>query len=103
MEFICGTPLLRELDRAINDFHEGIPVGDRIAIDEVVISACISGVNRYDWSMSELENGKSIKRVNHIYGFNPEPGYYRLKARRYTIIPVPEFQAYELIEILEKI
>lgn len=102
MQFLCGTPFLRELEDARLNYHNGKPVGDRIAIDEVEIAASISGHFSYNWSMWTIEDGKRESRVYHIYGFNPEPGYYRLKARRYTIVPVPQFQDYELIDILEK-
>ena len=103
MQFLCGTPFIRELDEARRNHQEGIPVGDRIAIDEVEISADISGATPYNWSMWTIEEGKKKNRVNHIYGSNPEPSFYRLKARRYTIVPAPQFQDYELIEIVRKI
>ncbi len=114
----CGTPFLNELYRAIENYHKGLPVGDRISVDEVILTVssewkCVGNMITEDGTKDlyaptvDVENGERDIQIlfpDEIKGFLPVRGHsYRIKARRFQVIPAPDYCRYELLEVLSDV
>ncbi len=112
----CGTPFLRELTQAVNDYKNGRSLGERISMDEIEMTVYDDWdvVGRYYYEGLErdiyaplisIEGEDGPERLlsdDEIYGFIPLRGHeYRLKVRRIYLIEHPFYHYYELIAVLD--
>ena len=119
--FKCGTPLANALNKAVEAYHQGLPLGERAFVDEVIL--VIHGewhkVGDY-YSEDEgsrdiilpyvdIEGGEKCIFLNAVNpedivpGFLPERGRsYRVKVRRISIDRMDAYSRYELIEVLDE-
>lgn len=120
-DFKCGTPLVDALNKAVEAYHQGLPLGDRAFVDEVVLAIHGEWHKVGDYYSEEegsrdiilpyvdIEGGEKgifLNAVNPediVSGFLPERGHsYRVKVRRISIDHMDAYSRYELIEVLDE-
>lgn len=109
----CGTPFEYEVCRAVENYHKGIPVGNRISVEEVVLLVspewkCVGRMFSDEGEKDlyvptvDVENGERdifILFPTDIKGFLPIEGHsYKIRVRRFKVIPAPDHCRYELLE-----
>ena len=113
----CGTPFENEVSQAVENYHKGIPIGNRISVEEVVLLVspewkCVGKMFTDEGEKDiyvptiDAENGERdifILFPTDIKGFLPVEGHgYKIKVRRFQVIPAPDHCRYELLEILNE-
>ena len=111
----CGTPFLRKVHQAVDDFRNGRPLEEGISIDEVVLTVyddwAFVGEMSTDEGWEKLyaplisvegENTTELLMMeSDIEGFTPLRGHeYRLKVRRIFLTRDPFYHHYELLELI---
>ena len=114
--FFCGTGCFQALYRAQKEFHQGLPTGDSVIVEDVKMTVFD------DWAKvgtlfpiggepvdvicprvhidGEAEDSR-LMTPDEIKGFLPERGQeYRLLVRRFSYRSDPFYRLFELIEVL---
>lgn len=111
----CATPFYDEIHDAVENYHNGRPVGDRVTVDEVQVrvldewkrvGAAVCDGKESDISVPCLvAEGETapmeMSDEEDIEGFIPERGHeYLLRVRRIFLTEDPFFHHYELMELI---
>ena len=113
---LCGTPFVKALIKAVDDYKNGRPVDEGITVDDVymtIYDEWASFVSTWGqdgkwkeiyapyYSIDGIDEKRHLKEPDSIVGFIPERGYeYRLRVRRIFLTNKPDYVHYELIEVL---
>lgn len=108
---------MNELDDAVDAFHKGHTVNPRVSVDEVVLFISqawkLVGQTFHDDGSEERtyvplvvvqgEENVLMWSAEDIIGFIPQKGHaYRIRARRYKLLPKPMYSRYEFLERLSE-
>ena len=112
----CGTPFIQEVNRAVENYHAGLPVDSGVSIEEIILLVhddwrCTGHMFNTDGTEEDIyaprvdvEGGEQdilMILKDEIDGFVPERGHsYRLRVRRFQVTREPSHNRYELLEIL---
>ena len=117
--FKCGTPFVQEVYRAVDDYRNGRPLPERIAVDEVEMTvhddwAVVGWYHPVDGgekalyapsvSVGDEEKRERLLIADEIEGFVPVRGHeYRLLVKRIYLADDPSYHHYELVRMLDDI